>query len=66
MDGFEPDCLDDQSSCNLKPQSARTPGIWNPLPSFTDVKQDGQLANVKDTSLFFSDFATARCPQWPG
>ncbi len=55
MDGFEPDCIADQSSCKLRPQSARTPGIWNPLPSFTDVKQDGQLGNVKDTSLFFSD-----------
>jgi phospholipase C len=62
MDGFEPDCIDDQSSCNLKPQSARTPGIWNPLPSFTDVKNDGQLANVKDTSLFFSDVRNGTLP----
>jgi phospholipase C len=62
MDGFEPDCLNDQSSCNLRPQSARTPGIWNPLPSFTDVKQDGQLANVKDTTLFFSDLRDGKLP----
>jgi phospholipase C len=62
MDGFEPDCLDDQSSCNLRPQSARTPGIWNPLPSFTDVKQDGELANVKDTSFFFSDLRSGKLP----
>jgi phospholipase C len=62
MDGFEPDCTNDQSSCQLRPQSARTPGIWNPLPSFTDVKQDGQLGNVKDTSLFFSDLRGGRLP----
>ncbi len=62
MDGFEPDCVNDQTSCNLRPQSARTPGIWNPLPSFTDVKQDGQLANVKDTSLFFRDLRDGRLP----
>jgi phospholipase C len=62
MDGFEPDCEADQSSCNLKPQSARTPGIWNPLPSFTDVRRDGQLANVKDTSFFFSDLRNGALP----
>jgi phospholipase C len=60
MDGFEPDCDGDQQSCNLNPQSARTPSIWNPLPSFTDVKDDGELGNVKDTSLFFSDVANGR------
>ncbi|MBV8066541.1 MAG: phospholipase [Candidatus Eremiobacteraeota bacterium] len=62
MDGFEPDCLGDQSSCDLRPQSARTPGIWNPLPSFSDVKQGGQLANVKDTSLFFRDLNDGKLP----
>lgn len=62
MDGFEPDCINDQSSCNLRLQGARTPGIWNPLPSFTDVKQDGQLSNVKDTSLFFSDLRNGNLP----
>jgi phospholipase C len=63
MDGFEPDCENDQSSCNLRPQSARTPGIWNPLPSFTDVKEDGQLGNVKDTSVFFSDLRDGTLPE---
>ena len=62
MDGFEPDCVNDQSSCNLRPQSARTPGIWNPLRSFTDVKHDGQLSNVKDTTLFFSDLRDGKLP----
>jgi len=62
MDGFEPDCANDQSSCSLRPQSARTPGIWNPLPSFTDVKQDGELGNVKDTSLFFIDLRSGKLP----
>lgn len=62
MDGFEPDCWNDQSSCKLRVQSARTPGIWNPLPRFADVKQDGELGNVKDTSLFFSDLRNGRLP----
>jgi phospholipase C len=62
MDGLEPDCENDQRSCNLKPQTARTPGIWNPLPSFDDVKQDGQLSNIKDTSLFFRDLRDGALP----
>ena len=62
MDGLEPDCENDQSSCKLQPQTARTPGIWNPLPSFDDVKQDGQLSNIKDTSLFFRDLRDGTLP----
>ena len=62
MDGLEPDCIADQSSCALKPQSARTPGIWNPLLSFTDVKQDGEFGNIKDTSRFFSDLRDGKLP----
>ena len=62
MDGFEPDCDGDQVSCNLKPQSARTPSIWNPLPAFVDVRQDGQLGNIKDTTLFFRDVANGALP----
>jgi phospholipase C len=62
MDGFEPDCTGDQQSCKLKPQSARTPSIWNPLPGFTDVKEDGELGNVKDTTLFFRDVANGTLP----
>jgi phospholipase C len=62
MDGFEPDCENDQSSCHLKPQTARTPGIWNPLPWFTDVQQNGEQGNIKDTSLFFSDVREGRLP----
>jgi phospholipase C len=62
MDGFEPDCDGDAQSCKLKPQSARTPSIWNPLPSFTDVREDGELGNVKDTSLFFRDVENGSLP----
>lgn len=62
MDGFEPDCENDQTSCNLKPQTARTPSIWNPLPAFDDVRRDGELSNVKDTSVFFSDLRDGQLP----
>ena len=55
MKGSEPDCeAADATSCPAIAQQAHTPGIWNPLPSFTDVSQDGQLANIQTLSNFFT------------
>ena len=52
--GSEPDCEDDgQMTCAPIPQKATVPGIWNPLPDFDTVKQDGQTSNVQDLSLFY-------------
>jgi phospholipase C len=50
--GDEPDCEDDGLKCAPVPQDAQTPGIWNPLPSFGTVRQNGQLGNIKDVSEF--------------
>ena len=53
--GTEPDCENDSAvTCALVQQGPKTPGIWNPLPHFTDVQQDGQLANVQTLSNFFT------------
>jgi phospholipase C len=53
--GTEPDCENDAAtSCAPVQQGPQTPGIWNPLPSFTDVQQDGQLGNVQTLSNFFT------------
>ena len=41
---------------------ARTPSIWNPLPSFTDVKADGQLTNIKNLSAFYPAAAHGHLP----
>src|ERR1700716_1938973 len=35
-------------------QSARTPGIWNPLPWFDTVRADDQLSNIEDLSNFLT------------
>jgi phospholipase C len=51
--GPEPDCETGQTFCKFRDQDPRTPGIWNPLPSFDTVRQDGQLSNIKDTSALF-------------
>jgi len=52
--GSEPDCRDAASpTCPPVPQGPQTPGIWNPLPSFTDVAQDRQEHNIQPLSSFF-------------
>jgi len=61
--GTEPDCEDDSSmSCAPVAQGPQTPGIWNPLPSFTDVAQDGQLGNVQSLTNFYSAAASGNLP----
>ena len=52
--GTEPDCANDAMTCTPVPQQARTPGIWNPLPYFDTVHQDGQLQNIQDLSTFYT------------
>jgi len=55
--GVQPDCDDnpDETAAGCAPvaQGARTPSIWNPLPSFTDVKTDGQLGNIQNLANFY-------------
>ncbi len=53
--GFEPDCEDDAAeTCAPVPQKVNVPGIWNPLPNFTDVRQDGQLSNIQQVGNFYT------------
>lgn len=54
MGGYEPDCRDGGATCPPIRQERHTPGIWNPLPSFDTVKQDGELANVQDLRRFYT------------
>jgi phospholipase C len=54
-EGEEPDCENDEAtSCAKVVQNAKTPGIWNPLPDFTDVKEDGQLSDVQPLPDFYA------------
>jgi phospholipase C len=53
-EGDEPDCENDEAiTCKPPHQSHKTPGIWNPLADFTDVKQDGQLENIQGLNSFY-------------
>jgi phospholipase C len=61
--GNEPDCRDDESiSCPSRPQNARTPGIWNPLPLFDTVKNNKQTGNIKSVSDFYDAADKGRLP----
>jgi phospholipase C len=60
--GPEPDCETGEMFCEFRDQDSRTPGIWNPLPSFTTVRQDHQLGNIRDTGAFYSDVRRGRLP----
>jgi uncharacterized repeat protein (TIGR01451 family) len=52
-EGTEPDCASGATSCPLATQNAGTPGIWNPLPFFDTVRNNGQLKNIQSFSKFF-------------
>jgi len=52
--GTQPDCEDDAMFCQSQPQRAGTPEIWNPLPYFDTVRQDGELGNIQQLSQFYT------------
>ena len=52
--GTEPDCANDQEDCVPARQNSKTPGIWNPLPNFDTVKQDGQINNIQGVTNFIN------------
>jgi phospholipase C len=61
-EGTQPDCADDAIACRPKPQKVGTPEIWNPLPWFTTVRQDGQLGNVQPLGQFYDDALNGTLP----
>jgi phospholipase C len=61
--GNEPDCENDSDvTCAPVPQGAKTPGIWNPLPSFETVREDHQLRNVQSLTNFFRQAQAGTLP----
>ena len=56
MPGSEPGCMDDAAvglPCSPAQQTARTPGIWNPLPYFDTVKDDNELSRIQPLENFY-------------
>jgi phospholipase C len=60
--GYEPDCANGAMFCAPVPQTASTPSIWNPLPGFTDVKEDHQLGNIQPLHNFYNACRRGRLP----
>jgi phospholipase C len=61
--GTQPDCSDgDAVTCKLPEQGPRTPGVWNPLPSFATVQADHQLRNIRAVSQFRRQAHAGRLP----
>jgi phospholipase C len=53
-EGQEPDCENDAMYCQPKTLKLSVPGIWNPLPAFDTVKEDGQLGNIQTLDKFIT------------
>ena len=51
--GPEPDCADGAMFCRSRGHKV-SPQIWNPLPYFDTVRQDGEAGNVQDVAHFFT------------
>jgi phospholipase C len=60
--GIQPDCPQGSMTCAPVYQSAQTPGIWNPLPYFTSVRQDNQVANIQTISNFYAAAQNGKLP----
>ncbi len=65
--GLEADCPNDQVTCAPQPQTENglatfAPDIWNPLPEFTTVNQDGQTGNVQNVSDLYTAARTGSLP----
>src|SRR5207244_253666 len=60
--GTQPDCTNDAMMCLPERQGAGTPGIWNPLPWFQDVRQDGQAHDVQPLTTFLTDAQDGTLP----
>jgi phospholipase C len=61
-EGTQPDCEDDEIACLPKSQEVGTPEIWNPLPWFETVKQDGELGNIQSVDHFYEDAKSGSLP----
>ena len=60
--GSTPDCANDAATCEATAISPPKEGIWNPLPGFLDVAQDGQLGNVVSSAKFYPEARDGTLP----
>ncbi len=64
--GLEPDCEDDEMTCEPQVQTTNVPGMWNEVPYFQYVKQQGaQYLHQHDVPMeqFLADVQNGQLPQ---
>jgi phospholipase C len=61
--GNAPDCLTGPISCYTRLKGQDTPGMWDPLADFTDVRQDHQASAAQEPlSRFYAAAADGELP----
>ncbi|MBI3624079.1 fibronectin type III domain-containing protein, partial [Candidatus Saccharibacteria bacterium] len=61
--GTEPDCQNDEAlSCVPIPLSPHIPSIWNPLPYFDTVVNDGEVGNIQSIDNFYAAAKSGNLP----
>ncbi len=60
--GNQPDCTNNAMFCAPVAQNSKTPGIWNPLPWFDTVREDGQLGNIQPLTSFYQQAQDGTLP----
>jgi phospholipase C len=61
-EGIEPDCANDQMFCDQQPMKLAVPGVMNPLPNFTTVRDNDQLDHIRKTEVFLTELRTNKLP----
>jgi phospholipase C len=61
-EGDDPHCGNDPEDCQPTTVAANVPGIWNVLPEFDTVKEDGETGNVVPIDQFYQDVAAGNMP----
>ena len=61
-EGGTPSCADDPEDCPTLPASSKVPSIWNPLPRFADVAEDGEGGNIVPINQLYLDAKTGNLP----
>ncbi len=63
MKGRDPECEDEYAgTCPPEKRSAQTPPIWNPLPYFDTVKDDGELPGIQSMDNFYKQAREGKLP----
>jgi phospholipase C len=60
--GTDPHCGNAPNECPPVTLDPTVPSIWNPLPDFDDVTEDGQLGNVQAVDDFYNALSTNTLP----